>query len=177
MSMLLGSSAVLKSITQSSITIANASGSNTASVNVVQANSILVYQGCESADASTDENSFNARITLSADGQTVTATRVGTAQALVVRFAIFEFYPGVLKSCQYGTVTLTATSTNTAAISSVDITKASAISLGFTNSGSTGTTGQNVETSVTLTNATTVTSTRGGSTDNVVLSFVVPEFY
>jgi len=81
----------------------------------------------------------------------------------------------VIKSIQYGTVTLPADTslTATATISSVDTSKAALIFLGH----SSGITGGHEQARIILTNATTVTATRvAGNSNQVIVSFCVVEF-
>lgn len=86
----------------------------------------------------------------------------------------------VVKSVQYGTVTL-ADSTNsaTATISSVDTSKAVVHFLGFTTTSNFADNQRRIFSDVTLTNSTTVTATRNNSTASnaVTVRFVVVEYY
>jgi len=83
-------------------------------------------------------------------------------------------YTSVTKSVQYGSVTITTGTSNTATITSVDTTKAVLITLGSSCDIDNAT----YTPRATLTNATTVTATRVGSGgQTTVTSFVVVEFY
>lgn len=85
-----------------------------------------------------------------------------------------QFLPGAIKSIQRGTITIAGSSTsNTATITSVNTAK-SIISLLGTASTETST--ANVLAHVALTNATTVTATRGGSTGSLVVGYQVVEY-
>lgn len=86
-----------------------------------------------------------------------------------------EFLPAIA-SVQYGSVTCSnASATGTATINSVDTTRAIVIHLGSTlNTNGWPTT--NYYTNVVLTNATTVTATRSGTTTDNITNFCVVEF-
>lgn len=86
-----------------------------------------------------------------------------------------SYATSVIKSIQYGTVTLAAVASATATITSVNVAKAVLIYLG--NSCGTSTVLYDAFTWITLTNSTTVTGTRSGTGNTNVVSFVVVEFY
>lgn len=87
-------------------------------------------------------------------------------------------YINPIKRIQVGTITLGSTIlTNTAVITAVDTTKAYVLHLGNTSDVTAGNDGS-ARTMVALTNATTVTATRGVATGGIidVTSFVVIEY-
>lgn len=67
----------------------------------------------------------------------------------------------LIESIQYGTVALSGATSNTATISSVDTTRSLVVHLGQSNNWSGGTQPTYTVTKLSLTNATTVTATRG----------------
>ncbi len=83
----------------------------------------------------------------------------------------------VIKSIQRGSVTISAVSTATATISAVDPTKSSISLLGvlFSNSGAQDPYQYNV--TLTLTDATTVTATRGANTITLTVQYEVVEYW
>jgi hypothetical protein len=87
-----------------------------------------------------------------------------------------SYRPLQIKSIQRGTITLTGVASNTATISSVDTANAYVAYLGHKDSDTVGNNADNWV-RLDLTNATTVTATRAGSTGNVVVSFEVVEYY
>lgn len=85
-----------------------------------------------------------------------------------------QFLPGAIKSIQRGTITIAnAASSKTATITSVDTTKALIFSLGAE---STETSVANTNVRLALTNATTVTAERGGTTGSVEVGYQVVEY-
>lgn len=85
-----------------------------------------------------------------------------------------QFLPGAIKAIYRGTIAIANTATsNTATITSVDTTKALIFPLGVE---STETSVANTNVRVALTNATTVTASRGGSTGSVTVGFQVVEY-
>lgn len=83
---------------------------------------------------------------------------------------ISQFY-GSVKSIQRGTVTITASTSGTATITSVDTSKSELRLLGV-SSGSAG----GADTRIALTNATTITATNASSV-TAVASWELTEFY
>lgn len=165
-------------------TISTTAASATATISAVNtANSLLLFNGQDNpyASGNTVYDAFVA-YTLT-NSTTVTQTRSHTdGSALTGAFCVVEFAPGVVRSVQYGTVSLATGVSNTASITSVNTSKSIISYLGQTtndfNSGSYWNTQYNSCRAV-LTNATTVTATRrsdagfGGPT----VYFVVVEFF
>lgn len=84
---------------------------------------------------------------------------------------------GGIKSIQRGTITIANLAVSgTAIISSVDTTKAQLKLLGSAGAGS-ASTSADVAVRVVLTNATTVTATRGGNNLSVTVAFELTEWY
>ena len=85
-----------------------------------------------------------------------------------------QFLPGAIKSIQRGTIVIAAASaSNTATITSVNTAKALITMLGAE---STDTSVANTMTRLALTNATTVTASRGGTTGSVTVGYQVVEY-
>jgi hypothetical protein len=164
----------VKRIQQGTIAIAGATTTNTATISAVSlANTILLWAGTSTTDNTTitvDDGTF-AHLTLT-NATTVTATRGDAAFTTTIGYIVLEFFPGVIKSVQYGTM---AGNGATATITTVNTLKsyvsclgeygptadAAGLAAGF------GT--------LTLTNATTVTS--GGGTASSVIRFIVVEWF
>lgn len=174
---------LLKGLKVGSITIADTVASNTATLSpaVVLANSILIRTGwnADTTGGGNDIASNNAYLALT-NTTTVTATRGATQWGLVTKFVLIEFVPGVIKSVQRGLITVAdATQSNTDTITSVDTVKSCFFPLGTTND-TTGTHGPSVLGSLVLTNATTVTATRGTAAEDngaLLIAYQVVEFY
>lgn len=172
------------SVQRGSATIAAAATSGTATITAVDlANSSIRFLGYEStnpaADGGNDPSVLFPRIELT-NTTTVTAYRT-TADATygrVCKFEVTQYVPGVLKSVQRGTISVTVAATSgTATITAVDTTKSELGFLGFTETY--GTVSNNIMCSgCTLTNATTVTTTTGNAAANpVVVGYEVREWF
>jgi len=87
-----------------------------------------------------------------------------------------SYRPLQIKSIQRGTITLTSVASNTATITSVTTANAYVAYIGHRDSDTVGNNADNW-TRLDLTNATTVTATRAGTTGTVIVSFEVIEYY
>jgi len=165
-----GKRSPIKSIQYGTVTLNNQT-SNTATITSVDPNNALIlFLGSTYAATTAESNIDFARITLT-NATTVTANQnTAIANNTIVSFLVVEFYPGILKSVQRGTMSVTTTSTITA----VDTTKAVLFYLGQSTSGSPFDALQLSR--ITLTNATTITGT-GGVGTNGTISWQVAEFY
>jgi hypothetical protein len=143
----------IKSIQRGTITITGAA-SVTATINaVVLANSTIRYLGqTYSQAAATEQRQAFSRVELT---NTTTVTGIVNtspgAESTVVSFEVTEYFPGVIRSVQRGTIVGAAT----AAITSVNTARAELSYLGHTESASDGIT--QYMPNLVLTNATTVT--------------------
>lgn len=163
----------IKSIQRGTVTLTGV-GSNTATITAVDpTNSILRWLGASHSTGTTTDGL--ARIDLT-NATTVTATRQGTGGNLVVSFEVIEYYPGVIKSVQRGTITLATVTSNTATITSVDTTKATLEMLGW-NTNDTANNPTNWDVRIVLTNATTITGTMGTASATVGLGYQVVEWF
>lgn len=84
-----------------------------------------------------------------------------------------QFLPGQIKSIQRGTIAISSGTSNTATVTSVDTSKSILMHLGQS---STQTGIDNVSTALALTNATTITATRGGSTGTTTVGYQLIEY-
>jgi hypothetical protein len=154
----------------------NSSTSTTQSITSVDVdNTILIYAGSNGNSTGNAANTQQQAVLT--DGTTVTiSTNSAGSISCQYNFFVVEFASGVLNSAvQRGTTTLTAVSSNTSTISSVDTSKSIINLLHFTAS-QTSSNISNVQPHAALTNATTVTVARNGSTNNVTASWEVAEF-
>lgn len=160
----------VKSIQRGTIAIAPAASSNTATITAVDlANARLRFLGFSITAASTNDKMCLKIVFTNAT--TITAT-VNTATDITVTasFEVTEYWPGVIKSVQRGTVAGNATAT----ITTVNTAKTEVDCLG--SSGSDANTNITSVARLTLTNSTTVTPTSvGGAADTV--SYQVVEWF
>lgn len=148
-------SARIKSIQRGSITIADGTASNTATIaSVVTENARLVCLGWSSTNVQQADNAF-ARIALT-NSTTITATRgaASTGGATTVSYEVIEYEPGAIKSVQRGTFAVSSAST-TQAITAVATSKSQVDHLGFSHTSATATI--TLTPRLTLTNSTTLT--------------------
>ena len=171
----------LKSVQHGSITLDGTSSTDTIDA-VVTANSLLLFLGQTNVNNS-EWREMSARIELT-DETTVTAYRNtdDAGKDPIIKYCVLEFYSGVIKSNQSGTITLTDPEySDTATIDSVDTTKSCVSYLGAINDANSSyiTYGNSTMTNITLTNATTVTTSRTAyyAAANVVVGYQVVEFY
>lgn len=154
----------IQSIQAGTITVNSATASGTATITAVDTTrSAVLWLGQTTTNASTSPASYQTGTTLT-NATTVTATRGNGASTgiLTVGYVVVEFRPGVLRSVQqYNYNTSSASSSYTQAINAVD-TRNSVIFFGGSYANSTSE--LVFFASVVLTNSTTVTMTRNGTT-------------
>lgn len=124
---------VIKSVQRGTITIGAGAGSATAAISaVVLANTSLVWLGNDyDGGATTAYDDANTYVNLTSTTQ-VTAYRGSTASADITSFEVIEYYGGILRSVQRGTVTVAAGAASaTAAITAVTTNKAHLSLLGI----------------------------------------------
>ena len=164
--------ATIENIQEATITLSNASGSDTATITEVDPdNTVLLFNGFKGAD---DLAAGNIKVVLT-DGTTVTANRVGSwVGECVVKVTVLEFTDGSIAGVQRGTINIAQPATsNTDSITSVDTSKSVLLKLGATTGGGTI---NDLRCHIELTNSTTVTATRDQSLGDVVVSYEVLEF-
>jgi len=174
-----GRRGVVKLIQTGTIDLNNtASGTNSPAITTVDPNNaLLLHLGHNSAYAGAGfvEHQYT-RLTLT-NGTTITATcGAAIASAIPVKWALIEFYSGVLRSIQYNTIDLTTLATNTRTITAVDVTKSTVFSLGQSDTQVAASAPSQVA-HLALTSATVVTGTVSAINLAITASFVVPEFY
>lgn len=171
---------LIKSVQRNTITIAALSLTNTRAITSVDVNNTrLVFLGSNTTDngaGGSGSGPVLARVDLT-NATTVTATRTATDNATIVSFDVIEYWPGVLRTVQRGTVTATGAATGTATLATTlqSVSKASIEFLGW--SGSVAFTPDNFLGYIDLTNTTTVTLTRTGTNGNLTAGYQVTEWY
>lgn len=177
MSYVIPGARVIKSIQRGTINL-GASASGTATITAVDVNnSIARYLGnTYGTDLATTTSAGLHLVTLT-NATTVTATRVNAGPGTsIVSYEVVEYYPGQIKRVQRGTMSLAGVTSNTATITAVDTTKAQLELLGTDTNEANGFPGQYMA-NIVLTNATTITATKGIATSTVTVSYQVTEFY
>ena len=154
---------LIKSIQRGIITMTSGVTTDTATITaVVPDHCRLIYLGAiDPADVTVDISACRIALT---NSTTITATVNSTSAggSRVVSYEIQEFWPGVLRSVQRGTLSTAAAASGTATITSVNTTHATVDALGFTTTATATEVGTN-QFSLVLTNATTITGTGLGS--------------
>lgn len=169
---------LVRSVQQVSITIAAGSTSNTATITSVNTpSSVVFYGGVTGALTGTVNASTCCASIVLTNATTVTATRntSDASNSLTVNATVIEFYSTAVKSVQTGSATMTASTSQTATITSVNTANAVVVSNGWTTDFTSN--GANVYSPLLdLTNATTVTASRATGTNNLTANFTVLEF-
>lgn len=159
-----------------SITLGSSVTSNTATISsVTTANAFVAYLGFNSTDSSTNGAVNFANLTLT-NSTTVTATRTTGTNSVTVFFVVVEYAPGIVKSMQPRSVTISGTSGSTNdTITAVSLNNAFTVYGGtLTNS----TSSIDSMTDIQLTASTTVALTRGYSTSiSRTINYTVVEFF
>lgn len=163
-----GGTSYINSIQTFEITIAASSTSNIATITSVNTgNAVIFFAGFTSAETSVTYQDFLSRAELT-NATTVTVYRnTSTTNSITVRGTVVEFTSAAIASVQAGTITIpSGTASATATISSVNTSNSVVFYLGFTASGA-GISSLNYFTSLTLTNATTVTASRNAAPSGI----------
>lgn len=127
-------------------------------------------------DADINQQQAFARLDLT-NSTTLTATRQAATNTAVVYYAVIEFLPGVIRSVQRGSISMSgAQTTNTATITEVATAKSFVFNNGFQVQDNNGYMARSL-CSASLTNSTTVTTVRWASTFTAQMSYQVVEFF
>lgn len=156
-----GASSLIKSIQYGTISMSGSSG--TAAITAVDtANSFVLLNGRSSNwSGGSGAQYFDTQVELT-NSTTVTAYRITSGGITVVAaFVVVELMPGVARSIQSGLITIGTGTTNTATVTSVNTAKAWMI---WTGNRANATSDDSGLSYLTLTNSTTITATRGGTT-------------
>lgn len=122
---------LVKSLQTGSITLSTAQTSVTQTINLVDVNNALIFYGGPTNNpfVGTTFSSYFSTLFLT-NGTTLTLTRsdVGDPQTETSTYTVLEFWPGVIRNPQRGS--LVGNGTVTATISPVDLTRAMVITTG-----------------------------------------------
>lgn len=168
---------MIKRVQQVSISLSTAQTSNTATITSVNtAYAVCFYNGHTVSGTATNPSEQAVRVDLT-NATTVTATRnsASASNSSEVRATVIEFSANLVQSVQQGTIVISAVTSNTATITSVDTTRSVVIFQGFLGN-TTGTTLGRASCSLVLTNATTVTATKGNATNSATVGYTVIQF-
>ncbi len=165
----------VKSIQNGIIVIGAASTSNTAAITAVRlADSLLVYVGWAADPTAVTILEDNCLLTFTSS-TVITASHDTAGQNLAAGFQVIEYWPGIIRSVQRGTIVIAnGTASNTATITTVNTTKSIVTFLGTTF---TAIAAVDERARLTLTNSTTVTANRVGTTDTVTIGYQVVEYW
>lgn len=152
----------VKSVQRGTVTV-SAATSNTATISsVTTANSVVYLTGYSTASDAPTQYACDVTLT---DATTVTVTKNTSISSVVAAFVVIEFQPWVIERIQDVSVTIAAaSSSNTATITSID----TARSLTFDRGATVSSDRTDIFAYGTLTNSTTYTATRGGTTGSTV---------
>ncbi len=165
----------VKSVQSGIIVIGAAATSNTGAITAVnRANSLLVYVGYAADPIAATVREDNLLLTFTSD-TVVTASHDTAGANLAAGFQVIEYWPGIIRSVQRGTITIAnGTASNTGSISVQNVNKAVVTFLGATYTALAAT---DFRARLTLTDASTVTANRVGTTDTVTIGYQVVEYY
>ena len=164
----------IRSIQRGSIALSTIQASNTATITAVTTTNSVVSATVKVDGNPNDQASVAVVLT---NSTTVTASRItGAGVAATVEYTVTEYWPGILKSVQPFTISMTAgVSSNTATITAVVTAKSVIVPNGATHT-LTNLTPADVYTRLVLTNTTTVTGDRGTTTGATVAYGTVVEW-
>lgn len=167
------SSAINVAVQYGTITMGAAVGSNTATITSVDTTkAAIIYLGLLTSTNINGNTYSNIELT---DSTTVTASRASTSSSVTVSFCVVEFTTAVIKSAQQRSVSLSTNSTSpTDTITSVTANNTMLFYGGVNSAVSAANSAMHY---LTLTNGTTVTLPRQGtSTSTRVIKYCVVEF-
>lgn len=164
----------VQAISKSWVSSGTSTTSTITSVNTSR--SLIIYAGQQS-DGTTNGARLKQKAMLTNSTTVTFDVNTANSQNLIYNCHVVEFVSGVLaSSAQRGTTTISASSTsNTSTISSVTTSKSLLSFLGATTTLTTNSQGS-ILAGTSLTNSTTVTASRGGTSNAVTASWEVMEF-
>lgn len=160
-----GATSYISSVQPFEITIGGGDTTDTVTISsVTTSRSVIFWGGVNTDNISSTQREINARVELT-NATTVTASRdtSDASYSVTVWGTVVEFTSDMVDSVQTGTINISSGTSATATVSSVDTSRSAVFYLGFTSDGATSS-ADNVTPALTLTNATTVTATRGETT-------------
>lgn len=164
----------VRSLQRGTITIVGATTNTAAITSVDVNNSRLRNLGYSNNNGAGAPQSSCVRLTLT-NATTITATHdVDVGDTGIVSYEIIEYWPGVIRSVQRGTITITGAATGTAAITAVTTGKTELDNLGNQPAANLDT----LLARLVLTNTTTITATRSSAAaTNTIVGYQAVEWY
>lgn len=163
---------LVKAIYRGTIAL-NGVTTNTATIPaVVTGNCSLRWLGVTANDGSGQTDRVFATLALT-NTTTITATKGSATNNATVSYELIEYYLGVVKSVQRGTIS----GNGTGSISAVDTTKTILNFMGWREPGTGTFTGDASTSRMTLTNTTTVTAVENNAGGATVIAYEALEFY
>lgn len=161
------------------ITISGGSTTGThtiAATNVALDRCYIAWNHYNTSNQTTDTASDMPRMELTS-ATTVTATRSGTTGTVNLTGYVVQLRGDVLANVQRGTITISATATsNTATVTSVDLARSAVMWCGISTTNTGASDAINNAVLLDLTDPTTITASRTGSTGDVTISYFLLEF-
>lgn len=163
-------------VQQFSITIAASTTTGTAMINTVGSDAFIIYGGSNTNAGSTNYATTYARLT-ETNSTTITATRnTASSNTITINGCIIDGTSALIKSVQYGTVTINRdSSSGTATISAVTNANSAVHFLGY-SSASTGSYSPANNDPILSVSGTTVTASTISTGSGVTIGFVEIEF-
>ena len=170
-----GQRSMIRSIQRGVLSVSAGTSTGTVTIASVDINN-SVLSVSQDADGTAGRWDASVGTVVFTNTTTITATRTTTlGDALRTSYEVIEYWPGVIKSVQRGTITLASVGSNTATITTVNTSKSMLFDLRYSTTELT--IPNRITTRLTLTNATTVTASRAVGTGTNVSSYQVVEFY
>jgi hypothetical protein len=176
-----GIRSMVRSVQRGTIAFTSADTTKTATITTVDtANTLLTFVGNKTDYAGGGTGNYNpafCRLALT-NATTITSDRQSSTDTATVSYEVIEFWPGVLKQVQRGSINSPAgNATVSTTVSASALAKSSLTYLGITCT--TGTNPAQTLNNLALTNTTTVTQNRGdsGGSSATVVNYQLAEFY
>lgn len=162
---------MIRKVQSFSVTLTGAA-SGTATIEAVDTTMAVIWWGGNITNATTTASQGYADVTLT-NPTTITVTKNSATNNVTVKGYIVEYTNALVRSVQYGSISLgSGVTTNTATITAVSTATATLHYLGQTcNQSTVGSTSNPM--TIVLTNSTTVTADRQGSTGTMTVNFCV----
>jgi len=170
-----GQRSMIRSIQRGVLSVPNGSSTAAATITSVDPNN-SVLSVSQDGDGAVNRWDASVGTVVFTNATTITATRTTTTgDVLRTSYEVIEYWPGVIKSVQRGTITLAGAASNTATITTVNTSKSMLFDLRYSTTELA--VPHTITTRLTLTNATTVTASRAVGTGTNISSYQIVEFY
>lgn len=169
---------IVKSVQRGTFTLASTSAGTATITSVDTANAEVVYLNLTQSQANANLAVAAGRVTLT-NATTVTANMGANAGNAVFSYEVMEYFPGVLKSLQRGTVAVGTGASATATVTTITTLKARTTPVGWSMTTALGPTADQWALKSVLTNTTTITCDRVTADANNVITaaYQLLEYY